>query len=244
MKCLPFFGPILFILYMISGCSGNSGGKDGLAGDTLKEGEKPVFSENGKLHFIVEYKNGKANGRVREYYNDGKLYMDAVYKDDHRNGKCMHYFKNGKPFSVSYFKNGAKDSIETKFYETGEVLAYVPYKNDKVQPGLREFKKDGTPVDPDLGLIITEVDHTALEGKFFLRVRLSSPRKNVKFYASPQSDPDSREILKISGNEGILVVPVPPGGFILKKLIFEAEFKTAMRNPMRLQKLYNLAVDR
>jgi hypothetical protein len=137
-----------------------------------------------------------------------------------------------------------KDSIETKFYETGQVLAYVPYKNDKVQPGLREFKKDGTPVDQDLSLIITEVDHTALEGKFFIRVRLSSPRKNVKFYASPQSDPESREILKISGNEGILVVPVPRGGFILKKLIFEAEFKTAMRNTMRLQKLYNLAVDR
>jgi len=244
MKFLSFLSSLLFITFLFPGCNGNSGGKAGLSGDTLKAGEKPVYYEDGKLHFIVESKDGKANGRVREYYPNGKIYMDAIYKDDHRHGKCTHYFKNGKPFSVSYYINGAKDSIETKYNEKGQVLALVPYKKDKVQPGLKEFKKDGTLIDENISLIISEVDHSSLEGKYYIHVSLSVPRKNVKFYASPQSDPSSREILRISGATGILEVPVSTNGFVMKKLIFEAEFKTAMGNTRRVQKLYNLSIDR
>jgi hypothetical protein len=235
---------LIIAAFAIAGCSGKSEGQGGSSGDSLKQGEKPVYTADGKLHFIVEYRDGKANGRVREYYANGKLYMDAIYKDDHRNGKCTHYFKNGKPFSVSYYINGAKDSIETKYSEDGRLLALVPYKKDKVQAGLREFKKDGTPVIEKTELIITEVDHSALEGRYYIRVSLSVPHQNVKFYASPQSDPDSRELLKVSGDAGILEVPVSPGGFVMKKLILEAQYRTAMGNTMRLQKFYNLAVDR
>jgi len=243
MKIIFFLGTLIILIFLFTGCSGNSGGWGNSDSDTLKAGEKLVYTENGRLHFIVTYKDGKAYGRVREYYSDGKLYMDAIYKDDHRHGKCTHYFKNGKPFSVSYFVNGAKDSIETKFYESGEVLAYVPYKKDKVQPGLKEFKKDGTPIDDNKSLIISEVDHTALEGKYSVYVSLPLPRKNAKFYASPESDPKSRELLKISGGSGVLLVPVSTGGFVMKKLIFQAEYKTPLGNTMRLQKFYNLAVD-
>lgn len=242
MKIISYTGVLLLLMYLISGCDG-SGGFGDSGSDTLKEGEKPDYYENGKLHFIVTYKDGKANGRVREYYPDGKLYMDAIYKDDHRHGKCTHYFKSGKPFSVSYFVNGAKDSIETKFYEGGQVLAYVPYKKNKVQPGLKEFKKDGTPIVDNNSLIITEVDHSALEEKYFVYVKLKTPRKNAKFYSSMQSDAESRELLKMSNGAGVLVVPVYPGSFVMKKMIFEAEYKTPKGNTMRLQKFYNLSID-
>jgi antitoxin component YwqK of YwqJK toxin-antitoxin module len=244
MKFLSCLISFIIVAILFSGCNGNSKQQGGLSGDSLKAGEKPVYSENGKLHFIVEYKDGKANGRVREYYPDGKLYMDAIYKDDHRHGKCIHYFKNGKPFSVSYYIDGAKDSIETKYNEKGQILAFVPYKNDKVQPGLKEFKKDGTELMDNTSLKIQEVNHLKNGGKYYLSVSLSEPRKNVKFYAAPQSDPESREILKISGDAGILNVPVSPGGFAMKKLIFEAEYRTPMGNTMRKQKKYNLAVNR
>lgn len=243
MKIISFFSTSIILICLFAGCNGNSGGNGKSGSDTLKAGEKPVYTENGKLQFIVTYKDGKANGRVREYYTDGKLYMDAIYKDDHRHGKCSHFFKTGKPFSVSYFVNGIKDSIETKFYESGEVLAYVPYKNNKVQPGLKEFKRDGTQIADNTNLIITEVDHTALEGKYFVYVSLPSPRKNVKFYVSSEADPELRELLKMSGSTGVLVLPVSRGSFIMKKLIFEAEYKTAKGNTMRLQKFHSMAVD-
>lgn len=250
MRFFVFFTAVLLSFYLLSGCKGNSDNRlvgvnpDQLSGDSLMEGEKSVYSENGKLRYIVEYKKGKANGRVREYYEDGKLYMDAIYKDGHRNGKCSHFYKNGKAFGVANYVDGLKDGIETKYYENGSVWAITTYRKNKAQPGLREFKKDGTEIIEDVKILISEVDHIALEGKYYIRVSLSSPRNNVKFYASPQSDPDSREKLRISGNYGILDVPVSSSRFVMKKLIFEAEYKTTRGNLMRIQKPYNLAIDR
>lgn len=244
MKLLSFLSSILIFLVIISGCNSKQGGKNGLSGDTLKAGEKPVYSENGKLQYLVEAQKPDVGYRVREYTSDGKLYMDAMYKNDHRNGKCTHYYKNGQPFSVSFYVNGAKDSVETKYDQRGRIMAMVPYKNDKVQPGLKEFDRDGSLIPVNNTLIISEVDHSALEGKYYIRVRLSNPQKNVKFYASPQSDPDSRELLKISGDAAILNVPISTGGFIMKKLVFEAQYKTTMGNTLRLQKYYDLVVDK
>ncbi len=241
---------ILLCFYLLSACSGNSEKQlvgvnpDQPSGDSLMEGEKSAYYENGKLHYIVEYQKGKANGRVREYSLDGKLYMDAIYKDGHRNGKCSHFYKNGNAFEVADYVDGKKDGILTKYRENGKVWSITTYRNNKVQPGLREFRPDGTEIPEDVKILVSEIDHTALEGKYFIRVSLSSPRKDVKFFASPQSDPDSREILKMSGNSGILEVPLSVTGFVMKKLIFEAEYKTPRGNTMRLQKFYNLAVDK
>jgi hypothetical protein len=241
MKLLSVLISILIFAFIVSGCNGNSGREGGNAADSLKAGEKAVYSENGKLHYIVESKDGKTNGRVREYYANGKLYMDAIYKDDHRNGKCTFYFKNGKPFSVCYFINGAKDSIETKYSEDGRILALVPYKNDKVQPGLKEFEKDGTELSDNTSLVIKAVNQLARGGKYYLRVSLTESRNNVKYYAAPQSDPDSRELLKMSGNDGILEVPVSASGFVVKDIYLDAEYKTSMGNIRRLQKLYKFS---
>lgn len=244
MRFYSFLSSFVILAFLLSGCKGNSDRQGASPVDSLKAGEKPVYSENGKLHFIVESKDGKANGRVREYYPDGNLYMDAIYKNDHRHGKCTHYFKNGKPFSVSFFINGAKDSIETKYGQDGRILALIPYKNDKVQPGLKEFKKDGTELIDNSSLQIKVVNNLAHGGKYYLRVTLTELRNNVKFYASPISYPDSREMLKMSGNEGILDVPVLSSGFVIKDIFLDAEYKTSMGNTRRLQKLYKFSVNR
>lgn len=244
MKLLSFFSSLLILSVIFPGCTGNSGRQGGLSGDTLKATEKPVFSENGKLHYILETKDGKTNGRVREYTPDGKLYMDAIYKDDHRNGKCTFYFKNGKPFSVCYFINGAKDSTDTKYNEKGQILAIVPYKKGIVQPGLKEFAKDGSEIVNDNSLIINEIDHTLLEGKYILKVSLLKPQSKVTYFAAPQSDKEARQKLENSGNFGIMEIPVSSSHFVMKNLLFEAEYKTKMGNTMVVQKSFKLAVDK
>jgi major membrane immunogen (membrane-anchored lipoprotein) len=241
MKFLSLLFSVLIITYILSGCNSKSGSQGGLSGDTLKAGEKAIYSKNGKLQYIIETRDGKANGRVREYHPEGYLYMDAIFKDDHRNGKCTHYFKNGIPFSVSYFKNGAKDSIETKYNDKGHVIALVPYKNDKVQPGLKEFKNDGTELIDNASLVIKAVNNLARGGKYYLSVSLTEPRKNVKFYAAPQSDPDSRELLEMSGEQAKLIVPVSASGFVIKDIYIDAEYRTRMGNTRRLQKLYKFS---
>jgi hypothetical protein len=229
---------------LLSGCNSDHDNQEGISGDSLKAGEKAIYSQDGKLQYIIELKDGKTNGRVREYHPDGYLYMDAIFKDDHRNGKCTHYYKNGKPFSVSFFKNGSRDSIETKYNAKGQILALVPYKNDKVQPGLKEFKKDGSELIDHTSLVIKAVNNLAGGGKYYLTVSLTEPRKNVRFFASPLSDPDSREILKMNGNEGILEVPIHSSDFRIKDILIDAEYRTPMGNTRRLQKRYEFSAGR
>lgn len=238
MKYLSFVSALLISTFFLTACNGNSNRQTGTAADSLKEGEKAIYSEKGDLKYIIESKDGKTNGRVREYTPDGKLYMDAIFKDDHRNGKCIHYFKNGKPFSVAYYINGAKDSIETKYNNQGQVLALVPYKNDKVQPGLKEFKKDGTELTDNTSLQVKVINHLRHGGKYYLQVSLTEPQNNVKFYAAPESDPDSRELIKMTENVALLEVPVSASGFVIKDIFLDAEYKTSMGNTRRLQKLY------
>lgn len=213
-------------------------------GDSLLNGEQKVLYANGTVHYLVEYKKGKANGRVREYTTDGKLYMDAIYADGHRNGKCTHFYKNGKPFEVSDYVNGEKNGIENKYYENGALLATRIYKNNKVQPGLKEYAMDGTEIINDNKLIIKGIDHTLLEGKYIIQVSLKEPKSNVIFYAAPKSDPEARQKLKMTNNIGILEIPVSSSHFVMKSLLFTAEYKTKLGNTMVLQRVYNLAVDK
>lgn len=234
---------------LIAGCNFNSGDNTGggnpeqMLVDSTTNGEKTSLYENGKPHYIVEYKNGKANGRVREYTTDGKLYMDALFQDGHRNGTCTHFYKNGKPFEVSEYVNGEKEGIESKYYDNGKLLATRVYKKNQIQPGLREYDKSGTEIDNDNKIIITEIDHTALEGKFIIKVSLSNPQKNVTYYAAPLSDPAEREKLKQAGDAGLLEIPVSSRNFTMKSLLFQAEYRTRLGNTMVLHKSYNLAVD-
>jgi len=250
MKSFLIIISILVCIFIMPGCkntpSQNTGNMnpDQASGDSLLEGEQKVYYENGKVHYIVEYKKGKANGRVREYSTDGKLYMDAVYTDGHRNGECKHFYKNGKPFEVSNYVNGEKDGIETKYYESGTILATRIYKKNKIQPGLKEYDKDGKEIINNNSLVIRGIDHTLLEGKYILQASLAKPQPKVTYYAAPRSDPGSRQKLKMSGDNGILEIPVSSSSFVMKSLLFEAEYKTKLGNVMVLQKTFNLAVDK
>jgi hypothetical protein len=239
----------LFTFIFISGCDSGQTSRiidvdpEQIRDTTIKDGEQSIYYDDGKLKYLVEFKNGKANGRVRQFYGDGKLYMKAVFKDGHRHGKCTYFFKNGKAYSVSNYVNGSKEGIETKYYEDGKILSENTYKQDKVQPGLKEYKKDGTLIKNDVKILISEVDHSALEGKYFLRVSLSNPRIAANFYSRAASEQVPRQKLKKSGNTGIIEFNLSPGDFIMKKLIIDAEYKTSKGNAMRLQRTYNVAID-
>jgi antitoxin component YwqK of YwqJK toxin-antitoxin module len=242
MRILNLITAALLTSCFLTACTNHSGQKSDngqTAIDSTTDGEKKVFYPTGQLQYLVEFKNGKANGRVREYTPDGKLYMDAIFVEGHRNGKCTHFYKNGNPFEASNFVNGEKDGVESKYYENGKLLATILYKKNKVQPGLKEYKADGTEVKDDNELIIKEIDHVAKEGKYFFQVSLKNPKPNVDYYASPQGDPDSRQKLNLSGNAGVMEIPVKSKSFIMKNMIFQAEYKTKLGNTMRLQKVYH-----
>ncbi len=248
MKILTLFCLTFVSVLVLSGCNPKQQTTDAntdpdqMQNGEMKDGEHSTYYPDGKLKYKVEYKDGKANGRVRQYYTDGKLYMEAVFKDGRRNGKCTYFFKNGSAYSVSNYVNGNKEGIESKYWENGKLLSVNTYKKDKVQPGLKEYKQDGTLIDNEVKLLIKEVDHTSLEGKYYLYVSLSNPKIVANFFSRTASE-EIRQKLKMTGNSGIVEFNLAPRQFLFKHLIIDAEYKTPRGNTMRLQREYNLAVN-
>jgi antitoxin component YwqK of YwqJK toxin-antitoxin module len=132
---------------------------------------KKVYFKDGKtLQQTVEYRNGKKNGYLTEFYKTGTLRAKQFYVNDslndssfiyHPNGKLqsLHTYKNklkhgcwkeynkeGKLYSEIFLKNDKLDSTSTIFtYRTGKVLTRVTYK-DGLKNGLEErYYANGKP---------------------------------------------------------------------------------------------------
>ncbi|MBK7172367.1 MAG: hypothetical protein IPH84_03840 [Bacteroidales bacterium] len=249
MKIYLFSVSLLFCLFLFESCDSKGGKRlvglepEQLGSGNTKDGEQKIYSEDGKLQSIVEVKNGKANGRVRKYYADGKLRMDAIYKDGKKNGKCLYFYGNGIAFSQSNYVEGYKEGIEKRFYEDGKVMAHVLYKKNEVQPGLKEYRKNGTPIEYNISILISEVNHLTIDGTYKLVASLNDDKYTPNFFVTIFGEPGSRQQLEVSGKKGIYHVPVVRGSFFMKKLMFEVRFKTALGNEFITKKQHNLAID-
>jgi len=245
MKLFNLVGSVILFSGLLVSCNTKSGqpsvtkGTNLSSADTMVDGEKSVYSDNGKLHYTVEYKNGKPNGKVKEYSSDGTLYMEAIFKDGRRDGKCTVFFKSGSVYSVTNYIDGKREGVETKYYEDGKIQSTNTYRKDKVLPGLKEFNRDGSQIQENVSIVIREEDHTKSNGEFYLYVTLSDIGKNASFYASANPE-GPREKLKMTGNTGKLAIPVASRNYTLTQLIIDAEYQTSRRNTMRIQRIYNL----
>ena len=79
-----------------------------------KEGMiKEYFSDNDNLIYEGEYKNGKRNGKGKEYYQYSsdfakELIFEGEYINGKRNGICKEYFEDGKLKFEGEYLNGKK----------------------------------------------------------------------------------------------------------------------------------------
>jgi hypothetical protein len=244
MKLLKLFFAFTIVAGLLYGCAGNKEKKTSennpqqTPGKEFKDGENSIFDKDGNLQYIVEYKNGKPNGRVRQFFADGKLYMDATYKNGFRDGKCTYFFKNGNPFTVSNYENGNKEGIETKYYQDGKILSVNTFKKNNVLPGLIEYDKDGNEIKNKVSLIIKKSE-TPVNGKYYIHLRLSDPGIDAAYYAAIPAESDKKVKLKMSGNDAVFEIPQTEGGSVAKKIVFDALYLTPKGNERRLQETYN-----
>ncbi len=244
-----FLLPFLLFIIAISACTPrnevnkSTQDADSLQNNITKDGEYPVYDKNHKLQYMVQYKNGKANGRVRQYYPNGSIYMEAEFKDGHRNGKCTYFNKSGKIAQVLNYTNGEKDGTETQYYQNGKVESINTYKNGVLQPGLKEFYNDGTIAGKEVELLFKEVDHSSLEEKYFLYITLSDPSLKVNFYTLSANDPKIRKKIKQNGHTGVLEYRISSRESMIQKLLIEAVFYTNKGNKMKISQTYNLAIN-
>ena len=104
-----------------------------------------IFGENGKgreynildnsLIFEGEYKNGKRNGKGKEYYDyfAGKLKFEGEFLDGKRNGKGKEYscFYYGTLISDCEYLNGQRNGKFKEYYYNGKLRAEGEYLNGK-----------------------------------------------------------------------------------------------------------------
>lgn len=139
--------------------------------DHPSDGIKTVhFPKSDVVKQTVEYKNGKKNGWLKEYYRngvlkasqyyvnrtlddttriyhtDGKLQIIRTYKNKLKHGCWRDYNKSGGLYSEVFFKNGFLDSVCSKYsYRSLHLLTRVNYKEGTKNGAEEKFYPDGKP---------------------------------------------------------------------------------------------------
>jgi hypothetical protein len=101
---------------------------------------KKDYFENGKLHNIEIYKEGKKNGLCKSYHENGKLKAEIEYISDEQNGILKTYFENGQLKLNS--RTNPKSLTDGHF--VGNAFLY---KEDGTLSVHLKYQLDGTNVD-------------------------------------------------------------------------------------------------
>ena len=115
------------------------------------EGEKETFTGIAKYYskdessiFEFPYKNGKKEGRGKEYYLNGKFKSDAFFIDGLLQGKSIGYYENGNLEYEENYKDGKLDGLIKEYYENGQVFIQENYKDGELDGESFNFNEDGS----------------------------------------------------------------------------------------------------
>ena len=114
------------------------------------EGEKEAFTGIAKYYskdensiFEFPYKNGKKEGRGKEYYLNGKFKSDAFFIDGLLQGKSIGYYENGNLEYEENYKDDKLDGLVKNYYENGQLKTELNYKNGQLDGLARAYHENG-----------------------------------------------------------------------------------------------------
>jgi antitoxin component YwqK of YwqJK toxin-antitoxin module len=212
-----------------------------------REGITRNYDRNGKLAGEVYYLNNQKHGWATNYYASGKVHSRIMYQEGRKHGEEIWYYENGNVFRISPYAGGKLNGVQQFYYENGRLKAEVPYKEGNPGSGLKEYTKEGKRVTGYPTIFITEINHLAMNNIYILRLSLSNRSGRVQFFNDVLVDGIylKKNMFQMITEKGIAeyVVSVKPGGVVIDKLNFVANYKTPLGNPCIIQKRYNLAVN-
>ena len=97
-----------------------------------------------KIKVEFPYKNGKLEGRGKEYYPSGKFKSDAFFIDGLLQGKSIGYYENGNLEYEENYKDGKSDGLIKEYYENGQVYIQESYQNGELEGESFNFNEDGS----------------------------------------------------------------------------------------------------
>ena len=100
----------------------------------MLEGVVTEYLENGNKSSVLNYKNGKRQGKSISYYKNGNLYIEANYINNELDGNVKVYKRNGDLDYIAPYKNG-KPLTNKKLKASDDMI-------DEISQDLREILGD------------------------------------------------------------------------------------------------------
>ena len=124
----------------------------------------------------------------------------------------------------------------------GDLMAEFNCENGYVQPGLKEYNRDGSLVTSYPGIGFREVDHLATRNRIELQVYCEKKGLAVKYYRRVRENGEESRIYLISeGGQALLQFYVRPGESLNERIDIIAEIPTALGNIMVKDLTYQLS---
>ena len=114
---------VSLLLFLVS-CSDSFDGKNGIK--TVK------FPDTDKVCQTIEYKDGKKNGVLKEYFENGNIKTVQHFKDDKNIDSAMYYHINGKLAVIQIHDNGEKVGCWKKYNESGKLYSDMCFEHDRL----------------------------------------------------------------------------------------------------------------
>ncbi|MBI3517819.1 MAG: hypothetical protein HY062_00490 [Bacteroidetes bacterium] len=109
-------------LLIIISCSRNKfDGKNGL--------KVILFSNSEDTCQVIEYKDGKKNGYLKEYYENGKLKIIQHFVDDKNVDTAKFFHPNGNLEAIQIYNNGEKAGCWEKYNPQGKLFSKICFEN-------------------------------------------------------------------------------------------------------------------
>lgn len=102
----------------------------GIFKDGERDGETVQYwPDTGKLKVKAQYRAGKLNGLVEQYYPSGTVQLKHMYADHQLHGEALDYFENGQLRSSVNFEHGKQSGPFKLFSDDGQLLEEGMLKN-------------------------------------------------------------------------------------------------------------------
>ncbi|MDR3910543.1 MAG: toxin-antitoxin system YwqK family antitoxin [Sutterella sp.] len=102
----------------------------GIFKDGERDGETVQYwPDTGKLKVKAQYRAGKLNGLVEQYYPSGTVQLKHMYTDHQLHGEALDYFENGQLRSSVNFEHGKQSGPFKLFSDDGQLLEEGMLKN-------------------------------------------------------------------------------------------------------------------
>jgi hypothetical protein len=214
--------------------------------DGKRNGLTKNFDEKGRLESTAELKNDKYEGWLINYNTEsGKVTAKAFYKNDKQNGPATLYYVTGELYREITYVDGRVDSIVKTYWANGKPQAEVFFRKGDPSIGLKEFDKQGNPVQ-QTHIVIEKINQLETTSSVTLKIYLSDKSTKVDFYQGGLEEGKylASGNIEIDDEKGVATLQyyVPKNRTLKKELSIIARTRTSYGNTLVLQKSYNLIV--